>query len=215
MDVTFQLWSCRPKIDKDNNSSNNNKGGGWQTLPDGRYTSLRPSSSDDGDICRATVRVDQEGQAKFSTVAPGSVGIMNGMGPFGADNSPYGKPVIHTLVKAPHHAPLLLDIPILPHHKTLEERKFSMESLDFRGLAWSRRKSKGEPPYKIASWKPNKEENHIDIEVNIYLELTPADDDDDGSPDIDFCPSLYLFPGSFFLEPISICARSMLDFFPL
>jgi hypothetical protein len=144
---------------------------------------------------------------------------MGGLGPGGTDFSPYGRPVIHVLAKEKNHRPLLVDIPLLPHHKTLEERQFSIGGADFRGLAWSRRGKKNGSPYKITSWKPNKDDNHIDVEINLYLELAVGGDDDDSSnrstTSIDFCPTWYALPSSFFLEPIAVCAKSLLDFFKL
>ena len=215
MNVTFQLWSCKPKEGQNTTCICSPLYGlegqavveVWQSRPDGRYSSLKDSE----DECRATVPIDHQGIAKFSTVAPGSTGIMGGLGPRGWENSPYGSPILHTLVRAPRHAPLLLDISALPHHKTLKERKFSMSWLDWRGIAWSRYATPS-VPYGISSWIPNKERKHIDIAVDIFLELAA----EDKTPQVEFCPSLlYLLPGTFFLEPITMCARSLLDFFSL
>ncbi|KAG7344172.1 hypothetical protein IV203_022180 [Nitzschia inconspicua] len=227
IDVTLHLWSCQPKLDDEQKVSgcsctpltdvNAKTALGtstaatvevWQTQPDGRYTSLHS----DGNECRATVPANDQGDVEFSTVAPGSTGIMAGLGPRGWENSPYGPPVMHLLVKAPHHDPLLLDVPVLIHPKTLQERPFSLSIFDWRGLSWSKR-SKGEaPPYKVASWTADKEKNHIDMKVNVFLELQTAE----RSPKApEFCPSWYFLPGSFFLEPISVCAKYLLDFFQL
>ncbi len=221
MGVTFQLWSCRPKVGQNSSSPTTKTTCDcsplqgvegqttvevWQTRPDGRYSSLKGN----GDDCRATVPVTHEGSVKFSTVAPGSTGVMGGLGPGGWENSPYGGPVLHTLIRAPYHAPMLLDIPTLPHHKTLKERKFSMSGLDWRGIAWSRY-AQSAVPYNISSWFANKAKKHIDITIDIFLSFV-----DEVTPQVDFCPSpLYLLPSSFFLEPISMCARSLLDFFEL
>lgn len=221
MHVTLQLWSCRnsdtsnssstPKTSCKCNPLEDVEGQTtievWQTRPDGRYSPLKGNDDD----CRATVPVSPNGSAKFVTVAPGSTGIMGGLGPRGWESSPYGSPVLHTLIRAPHHAPILLDIPALPHHKTLQERKFSMSGLDWRGIAWSRY-TQSDVPYNISSWVANKDRKQIDITVDIFLPLVKKD----VTPRVDFCPSpLYLLPSSFFLEPISMCARSLLDFFEL
>jgi hypothetical protein len=237
MDVTLHLWSCRPKKRDDgdekvtacacspltdassghHNNLNNDmvrKSATvevWHAQPDGRYTSLH--SKDDN--CRATVPVNDQGDVKFSTVAPGSTGMMAGLGPWGWDSSPYGPPVMHILVHAPYHNPLLLDLPILVHPKTLEERPFSLASLDWRGLSWSKHRKGPSLPYKLMSWTVDAETNHIDMKVNIFLELLVDQNDNSTPPKPDFCPSWYLLPGSFFLEPISVCARYLLDFFQL
>lgn len=131
IDVTLHLWSCRPKVDDSDgkvtacacspltefNSAHPNFVGTaaatvevWQTQPDGRYSSLHSKNDD----CRATIPVNEQGDVEFSTVAPGSTGIMAGLGPRGWESFPYGPPVMHLLVKAPHHDPLLLDVPVLP-----------------------------------------------------------------------------------------------------
>ncbi|KAL3912933.1 MAG: hypothetical protein SGARI_000906, partial [Bacillariaceae sp.] len=134
MDVTFHLWSCRPKdeaVSACTCSPLTDVGNAivevWQALPNGYYSSLRDS---DQSICRATVPVNEQGDATFSTVAPGSSGILGGLGPF--DAPPYGPPVIHALIQAPHHDALLMDLPVLPHPSTLEERSFSFSGFDWR-----------------------------------------------------------------------------------
>jgi hypothetical protein len=145
------------------------------------------------------------------------------LGPGGWENSPYGSPVLHTLVRVPNHLPLLLDVPVLPHHSTLQSRRFSLSGLDWRGVSWSKRYDDGQRrrrrtvPYEITTWIPNKERRHIDVTVDIFLEFAePTGEDTQQPPRIDFCPSpLYLLPSSFFLEPITMCARSLLDFFAL
>ncbi len=234
LDITLHLWTCQPKLDNNNvistcacspvaisesNEARTAMVEVWQTKPDGRYTSLR-SSSDDQD-CRATVPISEQGDVTFSTVAPGSTGIMAGLSPssswfwWGGESSPYGPPTIHLLVQAPHHEALLLDLPVLLYPKTLEQRPFSFSSLEWRGLSWSRRRKQkngnGALPYKIVSWIPNKENNHIDVEINIFLKL--AADETSSTPN--FCPSSFFLPGSFFLQPIAVCARYLLDFFEL
>ena len=212
LDVTLHIFSCQSSngsdcicqpIDPSVAKSARSKVEVWQTRPDGLYSSLRPAMPDSND-CRAQVPMEESGVARFTTVAPGSTGVMGGLGPGGWEWSPYGPPVIHMLVQATGHAPLLVDLPILVQTKTLEPRKFSVG--DFRGSAWARKKS-GRVPLEIKSWKPNVAENRIVIEVNIFLRQSPRDE-----PEL--CPSyLYGLPSSFFLEPMSICAPSMLDFF--
>jgi hypothetical protein len=209
----------------------------WQTRPDGLYGSPRNIKNNDDnndDECRATIPVDtRTGRAHFTTVAPGSTGIMGGLGPRSSDYWPYGPPVIHILVTTPPtsnenhndvlllYAPLLLDLPALIHPTTLEQRSFSLSALDWRGNAWSKRKqSKGTvPPFDTTSWIVNDEKNRIDIDVDIFLErIQPpvADITTASAADPEFCPSFtHILPGAFFLEPIAVCAKSLLDFFPM
>jgi hypothetical protein len=231
MDITLHLWSCRPKKNDDGdekvtacacspltdvNTVNDFVGRSatvevWQARPDGLYTSLHSKDDD----CRATIPVNDQGDVKFSTVAPGSTGVMAGLGPWGWDSSPYGPPVIHILVKAPFHDPLLLDLPVLVHPNTLEKRPFSWAGFDWRGLSWSKRKKLPPLPYKLVSWTANAETNHIEMKVNVFLEIVADQKKNSIPPAPDFCPSWYIFPRSFFLQPISVCARYLLDFFEL
>jgi hypothetical protein len=177
----------------------------WQTRPDGTYSSLASATGE----CRARYSV-QNGRVEFSTVAPGSTGSMGGLGPGGWDTYPYGPPVIHLLIKAANRAPLLVDIPILFSMQTFEQTSFW--GGDFRGAAWVR-KSEG-MRYRFISWKGYPKHNRIETEIDIFLHdgsLTPQK-----SLEPELCRSfLYGFPSSFFLEPIALCAPSLLDFFDL
>jgi hypothetical protein len=178
----------------------------WQTRPDGTYSSLTSVMGE----CRARYSV-QNGRVEFSTVAPGSTGSLGGLGPGGWDASPYGPPVIHLLVNAASRAPLLVDIPILFNAQTLEQASFW--GSDFRGAAWVR-KSEG-VRYRFVSWKGNPKHNRIETEIDVFLHdasLTA----EKTSLEPELCRSfLYGFPSSFFLEPIALCAPSLLDFFAL
>ena len=209
----------------------------WQTRPDGLYGSPRNiKNNNNDDECRATIPVDtRTGKAHFTTVAPGSTGIMGGLGPRSSDYWPYGPPVIHILVTTPPtsnenkndvllYAPLLLDLPALIHSTTLEQRSFSLSAFDWRGHAWSKRKQSKEtvPPFDITSWNVNDEKNRIDIDVDIFLERIPppvegiATTTTASAAEPEFCPSFtYILPGALFLEPIAVCAKSLLDFFPM
>ncbi len=212
LDVTLNIWSCESSsdskcvckpIDADTAKSARSVVEIWQARPNGLYSSLR-SLMPDSNECRAQVPLSDSGMAKFTTVAPGSTGLMGGIGPGGWEWSPYGPPVIHMLVRAKGHAPLLVDLPILVQSKTLEPRKFSIG--DFRGVAWARKKPE-EIPLKIRSWNTNLSENRITMEVDLFLQPTYQDQPE-------FCSSyMYGLPSSFFLEPMSVCAPSMLDFF--
>jgi hypothetical protein len=212
MDVKLNLWSCSSTADDcccDPIKSSDQLSivEVWQTRPDGTYSALgskRKPQPNDND-CRAQVPV-VKGVAEFTTVAPGSTGTMGGIGPSGWEFRPYGPPVIHVLVRVPGHSAVLLDLPALPHHKTLAQRYFSVG--DFRGVAWVKYRQ-GKEVAQIKSWNPSVEENRISIEVDVHLEQSL-----EGSAD--FCPALmYGMPSSFYLEPISMCAPALLDFFPI
>lgn len=182
----------------------------WQTQPNGRYSSLTPGT-DDG-VCRATLPGTQ-----FSTVAPGSTGILGGLGPHGWDIGPYGPPSIHILTSSAEHDPLLVHVPMTLDRATLESRSFF--GPDWRGPAYVTTKVPAEQQsFSIEKWTVvGDDKDAIDMTVNLYL--TTSDDDDDGPTDIRnaLCPSSswYGSPSSFFLEPISVCAPSLLDFFPM
>jgi hypothetical protein len=209
LDITLKLRSCAPSNDGDC-ICNRLEGPAlatniveiWQTRPDGKYTSLRNS-----DDCRAQVQVDKLGEVFFSTVAPGSSGIMGGLGPFGFDWLPYGPPIIHILVHVAGHEPLLLDLPAHPRKKTLEQQKFSLG--DWRGVGWMSKKPV-ESVMNISSWEPTVEENRISIEFEISLQRSSQ------ATELELCESyFYGLPASFFLEPIAVCSPSTLDFFAL
>lgn len=91
LDITIRFLSCS-KGDKkecncrkvDGSFAPSDRVEVWQTRPDGRYSSLRSS-----DECRAQVQMNEQGEVKFTTVAPGSSGLMGGLGPSGFDWAPY------------------------------------------------------------------------------------------------------------------------------
>lgn len=179
----------------------------WQARPDGTYSSLRPGR-EQGD-CRAVSSTSSS--LVFQTVAPGSTGSLGGLGPGAWEFMPYGPPVIHFLVSSAGHAPTLIDFPMLLDHKTLAARLFRWP--DWRGPAWTKHKDQN-PPYKVVSWKGDAKKSKIEIELDIYL--LGQDDAETSGRSSSLCPSwLHSSPSSFFLEPISECAPSMLDFFAL
>lgn len=178
----------------------------WQTKPDGTYSSISPGV-DEG-VCRASVPVVEGSVARFDTVAPGSTGILNGLGPAGWDFYPFGEPSIHVLVSAPGHELMLSQIPVLMNQK-LEPKSFF--GPDWRGQAYTLARSKTSS-LAVDSWSANVDENRIDLEVTMLL----YQNQETSSVQEVMCPSsLYGTPGSFFVEPISICAPSMLGFFNL
>lgn len=171
----------------------------WQAQPNGRYSSL---SKNDG-ICRATL----EGSS-FTTLAPGSTGILGGLGPNGLDFMPYGAPTIHMLFTSSDHQPLLVHLPIVLDRK-LEARSFF--GPDWRGPAYLTKKILDQK-YSIQDWMVVKADSIV-LDLNIYLNKVLE-------PPVDIsktlCPStFYGSPSSFFLEPIAVCAPSILDFFEL
>jgi hypothetical protein len=214
----------------------------WQTRPDGTYTSLK-SATTNHDIkgeCRARgiITKGENPSITFTTLAPGSAGALNGLGPNKYDMMPYGPPVMHILIQSKSYSTTLLDIPILINFNTLQP--ISFYGSDFRGPAWVQPKShsskKLQPskqPYNITVWKPFIEQNHIEMELDLYIPrnihhhnittTTTTSIPSKKSKSIPkqllnqiLCPSyLYGLPTSFFLEPIAVCAPSILDFFDL
>jgi hypothetical protein len=179
----------------------------WQTRPDGTYSSLRKGQQE-GD-CRAILFLDDSTTSSlvFETVAPGSTGSLGGLGPSKLDFMPYGPPSIHFLVTSPSHVATLIDVPVLLDPKTLNAQSFRWS--DWRGSAWTKF-SEENPPYKIVSWKGDAKNSLIEIELDIFLEASATNE----SPLL--CRSwFHSSPSSFFLEPISVCSPSMLDFFSL
>lgn len=183
----------------------------WQTRPDGTYSSLR-SGQQDGD-CRARQQLDDT-TLTFTTVAPGSTGILGGLGPYGFDFAPYGPPVIHIFIS---HAeiiiePLIINLPIVIQATTLESTTFG--GSDWRGAAWMQSKPDA-LPYNVTSWEANVTENTINIKLDVFLHVKEKAEKE-MSLHNRLCRSwVYGLPYSFFVEPISICAPSVLDFFAL
>lgn len=199
----------------------------WQTRPDGTYSSLRPGS-EEGD-CRAKWIVTGEGTegdstgdnprtVEFTSMAPGSTGSLGGLGPNHWEFYPYGPPVLHILVRPGMDGvrPLLVDVPVSMHHKTLEQKPFTWR--DWRGPSWI--KSKGnpdQPSFNITSWEEDAETLSVSMDLDLFLrkdeEFSVSFTEETSKL---MCSSLfYGLPSSFFLEPMSICGRYMLDYFDL
>lgn len=217
MTLEIRLWSCSTN-ENDNNSNNcccqvltDNHAmvDIWQARPDGTYSSLR-RKQDDGD-CRARAVVQNHGNSvRLETVAPGSTGIFNGLGPSQWDFAPYGVPVIHILATADNHAPTLVDVPILMDRKTLQPRQFTWK--DWRGSGWVHGSRQQSAAVEIVGWKADPKKNHVTLEINVFLTQST----ETVSLETAFCPSkLYGLPWAFYTEPIAECAPSMLDFFAL
>ena len=240
----------------------------WQTRPDGTYPSIRSAFKNGNTECRARYIIIPPSTSKhnnnnhtvsnptssssfvFRTLAPGSTGALNGLGPNRFDIPPYGPPVIHMMIHYTSSSSslgrttsatrtLFIDVPILMS-KTLESTKFY--GSDYRGPAWITTKSSSQrrhrssmntnnsyEPYQITHWEPQPEKNQIRIEMDVFLPQLQIDDDDIGTSTAKttttkpsrmqkiLCPSSYWygFPTSFFVEPIAVCAPSLLDFFHL
>jgi len=205
--LTVSVWKCetdsccQPVSDDDTTIEV------WQARPNGTYSSLRPGV-EDGD-CRAMQQYVKPSVA-FETYAPGSTGSMGGIGPGGWDTMPYGAPSIHVLVHNPQRASTLINFPISFLQDSLSQLQSSWS--DWRGSAWVQGKPKS-PPYKVTTWNARPEENTIEVDVEIYQNAQPIPVQDKMK---EMCRSwLYGLPGSFFLEPISVCAPSLFDFFAL
>ena len=78
-------------------------------------------------------------------------------------------------------------------------------------------------PLRIASWKPLVEENSVDMTMDVFVSWDPSFESDEDpavenntTADQLLCQSLpFGFPASVFVEPISLCAPTLLDFFDL
>jgi hypothetical protein len=207
--VKAHVWSCQDDIEASNCCcelmEDPFKVEVWQTRPDGSYASLQ-KRKDDGD-CRATI-LSNGTFFGFETVAPGSTGILGGLGPSGRDYMPYGPPVIHFLISSDNHRLTLLDVPLLIDRHSLNYSYFNWP--DLRGSAWVRGKVIDEA-YQISEWKPETKSNQVIVELIIFLPKR-----DSFVEDASLCQAdITGLPISFFLEPIAECTPSVLDFFEL
>jgi len=178
----------------------------WQTRPNGLYSSVTPNLEEG--ICRATVPITNS-KAVFTSLAPGSTGILGGMGPSSWDFMPYGAPVINMLLSGSnYHEPLLINIPIVFDNKLQPTNFFGP---DFRGSAWTTRKSRT-ASYQIQSWNTDSEGQSIEIHLNVFMTATNSSTPLQNR----LCRSkFFISPSSFFNAPIAVCAPFLLDFFEL
>jgi hypothetical protein len=193
----------------------------WQTRPDGTYPSLRQNNNNDKASSEDECRTQQTGSSvTFETLAPGSVGSMGGLGPAGWEFGPYRPAVLHILVRGPPggYATTLVDLPIAVHPQTLEQTNHFWGP-DWSGTAWTRRKeakqshTSSTKMYQIVSWTARPTEHRAEVVVDVFLPQSASTNNDDWSL---FCPSRwYGIPRSFFTEPITLCAPTILNFFPL
>ncbi|CAB9500635.1 expressed unknown protein [Seminavis robusta] len=141
---------------------------------------------------------------------------MGGLGPNRRELAPYGPPVFHIMVRPGVNglSPLLVDLPVSIDHKTLEEKPFGWR--DWRGPAWVKPKP-DHPTYNVTSWEADTESNTVTMAVDLFL----YEDKDysisyTSSTKKLMCPSLfYVMPSAFYLEPISVCGKYLLDYFDL
>ena len=178
----------------------------WQARPDGTYSSLRPGVGD-GD-CRSTIRPSGGDSFYVETLAPGSMGMLSGIGPGGWDLPPYGPGVVNFLIRSEGHPPLLANVEVL---------RDTFYGPDVRGHALvgtgSRRQEDGS--VKISSWTKDKN-GDISMEVDFFLRSDSSDSGSAESLENIMCPALvYGLPKSFFTQPIALCAPSLLDFFEM
>lgn len=210
--IRANLWSCASTENDcccESLAESSAKAQVWQARPDGTYSSLQ-SSNNKGD-CRATV-LAENGRLEFTTVAPGSTGALGGLGPGGWDVAPYGPPVVHMLLTADNHEPLLIHVPIVVNAKSLEESSFW--GGDLRGHA-GRTKSQTDA-FKVTSWSVVGGDEEIEILLDVFLTKRDSSSSSEDLMKELLCPSfLYGLPRSFFVEPIAVCAPYLLNFFPL
>lgn len=192
----------------------------WQARPDGTYSSL--SRKDDYD-CRASIgpkTMDGSSSVVLNTLAPGSTGCLGGLGPSGWDFPPYGPPVIHFMIQdhSYRHLPLLVDVPITFHRKTLKYSKSFTFWPDLRGPAWvAPRDPHQRTSYQVRSWEPNGDvkSRTIAADLDFYLIQSESYKSNPSVTNKWLCPSWVFSPKSFFLEPVSVCTAWLLDFFSI
>jgi hypothetical protein len=209
-DTTTTACCCQPMTASDMTDAHVEI---WQTRPDGTYSSLRPGIEDG--VCRAQLPLSYANATlTWETLAPGSTGSVGGIGPARMDTLPYGPPVLHILVTGPRLEATLMDIPILMDRTTLQPRTFA--SYDWRGVSWVHRSSADSTsPYRITSWHMDASQHKVDIGVTLFVAARDKSDAGNSSTPA-FCESwMYGTPSSFFIEPITMCGSSTLDFFAL
>ena len=136
----------------------------------------------------------------------------------------------------------LIDVPILMSKTTLASTKFY--GSDYRGPSWVSTKYRrpgrhshgttNPGPFEITKWEVIPETNHIQIEMDVFLPRPSHPDTSENTAATTttqmssqqqrrrrrqiLCPSSnswYGFFTSLFVEPIAVCAPSILDFFHL
>ena len=179
----------------------------WHARPDGTYSSLRPGI-EEGE-CRATIVSGADGTFHIQTLAPGSVGMFSGIGPRGMDLPPYGPPVINFFIQAQGHAPLLANVPVTAK---------SFYGPDLRiPVMFGSGGNGGDTSAQITSWNVL-ENGDITLSIDFFLAKRSSDGGEGDATSLadTFCSSWFHgSPASLFVEPIAVCAPSLLDFFEL
>ena len=199
----------------------------WQPRPNGTYSSIRPGI-EEGD-CRASVPIatvanngeidtdiNRIGTVEFETFVPGSVGLLNGLGPFSfGDYPPYRPGDIHMFLNMEGYQPLLTELSMSGLNKWIPKR-MSKGRFKFSG-GKSVNNSDG---IEILSVTPKSRPGYIlAIEVEVNLFLIGNDKETQDMKDV-FCSHKLQRGGlsriqSFFREPISVCSAAYMDFFAL
>ena len=173
----------------------------WQPRPNGVYSSLSPNN-EEGD-CRATILPEDDGSFEFSTLAPGSTGLMGGLGPGVFDLALYGPPAMHFLVSAPGYEIFLGQLIV------------SSDVKDFTGTSMAGADS-GEGTMHGIDIISKEKISGGGIEIQIEINMQSIGEERHTNLNEALCQSRILgLPQAFFLEPIALCAPVILDFFPL
>ena len=211
----------------------------WQPRPDGTYSSLRPGI-EEGD-CRASVPIQQNhmntnnnnefsnilGHVQFSTLAPGSPGVLNGLIPLGSrDYPPYSKGNIGMYLNIDGYYPWLGQLSMIELDDILKNKykgpvgRRPHDAKNVNDNSSSGSGSSGGIEIKSVT---QVSKSFIKVEIDIFIEqrkpeemMTTSSQD---SSDI-FCSSssrglFNWITSSFFKEPIAVCFPSLLDFFQL
>ena len=194
----------------------------WQPRPDGTYSSLRPGI-EEGD-CRASVPIHQNnndnefsnilGKVQFTTLPPGSPGLLNGLTPHGSrDYPPYSKGNIQMYLNFDGYYPWLGQLSM----NELDDTEVGRRPHDAKYNDDSGSGSGGGVEIKSVT---QVSDSLIQVEIDIFIEQRKSEEITTGSQDSRdiFCSSRGLFnwiTSSFFKEPIAVCFPSLLDFFQL
>ena len=209
----------------------------WQPRPDGTYSSLRPGI-EEGE-CRASVPIQQNhintnnnnefstilGQVQFSTLAPGSPGLLNGLIPHGSrDYPPYSNGNIQMYLNFNGYYPWLGQLSMIELDDILKNKESKGSTgrrpHDAKNVNDKRSSSGNEGGGGIEIKSVTQVSASIQVEIDIFIEQRKPEEmiaSSQDSSDI-FCSSRGLFnwiTSSFFKEPIAICFPSLLDFFQL
>jgi len=245
--VTANIYSCADNDDGSNsmhvssisNDEEDNDGvitmEVWQPRPDGTYSSLRPGI-EEGD-CRASVPIQQNhmntnnnnefsnilGHVQFSTLTPGSPGVLNGLIPHGSrDYPPYSKGNIKMYLNLDGYYPWLGQLSmielddILKNRSVVGRRPHDAKYINDKSSSSGNGGGGGIDIKSVTQVS----ESLMQVEIDIFIEQRKPEEMTTSSQDSSdiFCSSRGLFnwiTSSFFKEPIAICFPSLLDFFQL